>query len=111
MLRPGVAACDHAYMRWSTTPAATPAVSDVSAPALALDLQRQGADLRVSWNRHAFAVALATGGELVIREPPLPCPAKRPHQSRRLCSNSSKRFFPALRGSKLVWLDSFISFS
>jgi hypothetical protein len=55
------------YMKWSgaLSPAAQP-VSD--APPLALEIERQGSDLRVSWNRHSFAVARASDGVLEIRD-------------------------------------------
>jgi len=55
------------YMRWSGAPSSA-AQAVVDAPALALEVQRQGADLRVSWNRHSFAVARASDGVLEIRD-------------------------------------------
>lgn len=53
------------YAKWNTPPAASVA-SDSSA--LLLQVERKGVDLRVSWNRHAFAIARAIEGALVIRD-------------------------------------------
>ena len=54
------------YMQWSAPPAAPKSASH--SPALALEIERRGADLRVSWNAHSFAVARAIEGVLVIRD-------------------------------------------
>jgi hypothetical protein len=53
------------YTKWNAPPAAS-VVSDLQA--LALQVERKGDDLRVSWNRHSFAIARATEGVLVIRD-------------------------------------------
>ena len=55
-----------AYTKWNSPRAAASVASD--AQALALQVERKGDDLRVSWNRHAFAIARATEGMLVIRD-------------------------------------------
>jgi hypothetical protein len=53
------------YTKWNPPPTATLA-SD--AQVLALQVERKGGDLRVSWSRHAFAIARAIEGALVIRD-------------------------------------------
>ena len=55
------------YMKWIGAPSPAAKVGS-DAPALALEIERQGADLRVSWNRHSFAVARAAEGVLEIRD-------------------------------------------
>lgn len=53
------------YTQWN--PPVTPSVaSDLRG--LALQVERRGADLRVSWNRHSFAMARAIEGALMIRD-------------------------------------------
>ena len=54
------------YTKWNAPPAAASVAAD--SQALALQVERKGADLRVSWNRHAFAIARAMEGLLVIRD-------------------------------------------
>jgi len=62
----GVGAAGHwIYTKWNPPPIASPA-SD--SQGLALQVERRGADLRVSWNRHSFAIARAIEGVLVIRD-------------------------------------------
>jgi len=53
------------YTKWNPPPTANLA-SD--SQGLALQVERRGADLRVSWNRHSFAIARAIEGVLVIRD-------------------------------------------
>ena len=53
------------YTKWSPPPTASVA-SD--SQALALQVERRGGDLRVSWNRHALAIARAIEAALVIRD-------------------------------------------
>jgi proteasome lid subunit RPN8/RPN11 len=53
------------YMTWNAPPAASAAQEST---ALALQVERKGSDLRVSWNRHSFAIARAIEGALVIRD-------------------------------------------
>lgn len=53
-----------AYRSWA--PAS--AISEQGAPALALDVERQGKDLRVSWNRNSWMVSRATSGVLSIHD-------------------------------------------
>ena len=57
-----------AYLAWapSRSAPATPVESD--APALALQVERRGADLRVSWNRSSRTVTQATSAVLSIRD-------------------------------------------
>ena len=57
-----------AYLQWlaARTPAPAPLVSDV--PALTLQVERRGNDLRVSWNRNAPAVHRAREAVLSIRD-------------------------------------------
>jgi hypothetical protein len=54
------------FMKWSAQATAR----DVAAapPALSLQVERVGLDLRVIWDRHSFAVARAKEGTLVIRD-------------------------------------------
>jgi len=55
------------YLAWA--PRGGAAASQASdAPALALQVGRQGADLRVSWNRNSPAILQATDGVLSIRD-------------------------------------------
>jgi hypothetical protein len=54
------------YMKWSAPATAGNVKSD--SPAVALQVERRGPDLRVMWDRHSFAVALASEGALVIRD-------------------------------------------
>jgi len=53
------------YLAWMPQRADQPA-SD--APALSLQVERKGSDLRVNWNRNAPAVRLAVSGVLTIRD-------------------------------------------
>lgn len=55
-----------AYTKWSSPPFAASMAFD--GQPLGLQVERKGSDLRVSWNRHAFAIARATAGVLVIRD-------------------------------------------
>ncbi len=57
-----------AYLTWGPerSDATAPIASD--APALALQVERRGADLRVSWNRSSRTVTHATGAVLSIRD-------------------------------------------
>ncbi len=55
------------YLAWAPkNPDAQRAASD--APALALQVERKGSDLRVSWNRSSQAIMRATDGLLSIRD-------------------------------------------
>ena len=54
------------YMKWSAT--ATGGNVASHSPAVALQVERRGPDLRVMWDRHLFAVARAREGVLVIRD-------------------------------------------
>ena len=63
----GLGAAGHwIYTKWWNTPSMASVASD--SQALALQIERRGADLRVSWNRHALAIARASEGALVIRD-------------------------------------------
>jgi hypothetical protein len=57
-----------AYLTWAPTRSAKPAPTPSDAPALALQVERRGADLRVSWNRNSRTVTQATGAELSIQD-------------------------------------------
>ena len=54
------------YSRWSGP--AVPAAAASDAPALALQVERRGADLRVSWNRNSPVLAKAQDAVLSIRD-------------------------------------------
>jgi hypothetical protein len=53
------------YMKWGATPTGAKVAETT---ALALQIERRGSDLRVSWNQHSFALARATDGVLVIHD-------------------------------------------
>jgi len=53
------------YVAWAPHPSAA---SQSDAPALSLQVERKGADLRVNWNRNAPAIVQATDGVLTIRD-------------------------------------------
>jgi type II secretory pathway pseudopilin PulG len=55
-----------AYLKWAPVQAVVPLISD--APALALQVERHGTDLRVRWNRYSKAVRQATAAVLAIRD-------------------------------------------
>ncbi len=55
-----------AYLKWAPAQPAVPVISD--APALALQVERHGSDLRVRWNRYSKAVRQATAAVLAIRD-------------------------------------------
>jgi len=56
------------YLAWAPHQSGAAASQASDAPALALQVGRQGADLRVSWNRNSPAIVQATGGVLSIRD-------------------------------------------
>jgi proteasome lid subunit RPN8/RPN11 len=53
------------FTKWNSPP---PASVGSDSQALALQVERKGTDLRVSWNRHSFSIARAMEGMLVIRD-------------------------------------------
>ena len=56
------------YLAWAPHQSGTAASQSSDAPALALQVGRQGTDLRVSWNRNSPAIVQATDGVLSIRD-------------------------------------------
>jgi hypothetical protein len=52
------------YMKWGAPATA----GNVASPAVALQVERRGTDLRVIWDRQSLAVSRASGGVLVIRD-------------------------------------------
>jgi hypothetical protein len=57
-----------AYLTWAPSRSAATAPVESDAPALALQVERRGADLRVSWNRNSRMVTQATSAVLSIRD-------------------------------------------
>jgi hypothetical protein len=57
-----------AYVAWAPSQSATSAPIGSGAPALALQVERRGSDLSVSWNRNSRTVMQATGAMLSIRD-------------------------------------------
>jgi hypothetical protein len=57
-----------AYLTWAPSRSAATAPVESDAPALALQVERRGADLRVSWNRSSRTVTQATSAVLSIRD-------------------------------------------
>ena len=56
------------YLAWAPHQAGAPASRASDAPALSLQVERKGADLRVNWNRTSPAILQATEGVLGIRD-------------------------------------------
>jgi hypothetical protein len=57
-----------AYLAWMPSQSAATAPVESDAPALALQVERRGADLRVSWNRSSRTVTQATSAVLSIKD-------------------------------------------
>lgn len=57
-----------AYLAWAPSRSVSPAPAVSDAPALALQVERRGADLRVSWNRNSRTVTQATSALLSIKD-------------------------------------------
>ena len=62
------AAAYQGYLAWAPHQSGTSASQASDAPVLALQVGRQGGDLRVSWNRSSPAIIQATDGVLSIRD-------------------------------------------
>jgi hypothetical protein len=56
------------YLKWSVSEPAAPVPIASDAPVLAMQVERRGGDLRVSWNRASTAVAQAKDAVLSIRD-------------------------------------------
>src|SRR5579872_4420677 len=56
------------YLIWTARSASTPSSAQSDSSLLALQAERRGADLRISWNRNSPAITQATEGVLSIRD-------------------------------------------